>query len=108
MKMNEQTRDAAIEQAWKRSSTYYRIYDGINIEDNPYQAERDWKAGFDAGAASVPRKEIVEKFEAVKYSIFRHIDVHDSCRDDGCPTHQLLEKALDSMDAILAELGVKK
>ena len=97
--MNEQhnEREAAIERLddkWARD-------DDISLMDVLGEA-------FDAGAASVDRVEIVEKFEKVKESIITHIQVHDSCHDHACPTHQKLESALAEMDAVIAAMEKSK
>jgi hypothetical protein len=49
-----------------------------------------------------------EKFEQVKEMVVLHIQVHESCHDHACPTHQKLEAALSEMDTVIEEMEKEK
>jgi hypothetical protein len=108
--MNEQqnTREAFDPKLFAEYDEAARTILGLTDEalwavKGPTEMEYGFKC-YLAGAASVDRVEIVEKFEKVKESIITHIQVHDSCHDHACPTHQKLESALAEMDAVIAAI----
>ena len=89
---NEQqnTREAAIEQAWKHfCGTYYD-----NHETVPVLYRTAIQIGFDAGAASVDRVEVVRTLRAIAHPPegFRGFD---GC---ACPLAEKLDAVIEAME----------